>query len=842
MCRHGRVLLLAAAVAAFSVSARQGSFLDSLTFITEPSPVRAIERFLAGDIDIVSYQITGADTQLLEENHIPYSLAFSGKGGVLFNTPAYSLDGRFNPLGDRVIRQAVQKLCDRDLLISDFMNGNALAMYSPIPPTAATYPSIIGETTKTAVAFAYDEALALEMIEDRMIELGAERNDSGNWTIADRESGEWEAIEIIGLIRLGDARHELGDYFCDKLEEAGFTTRRTYGSGGELATVWAGSLPEELTWHFYTEGYASGSIDLTSSGTWAGMYTDLLYGAFPFGRMDEEWCSHTFGPGFYEAAARIANGDYTSAEERLDLFQLCEERARENPTHLWVWNVAAALMNPEGIGLVHDISAGPLLNRYAAHLLRFDDVDGSPVVGGDMVAANREHLVAPINPVDGAMWTYDLAFVRPTQDLPVYTHPHTGIPVPHMLEKADVVVLAGRPVILASQTEKDGWCTLQFADAIGVPGEAWGDWDPSNEVFVPIREIYPDGVADCVSKTTLTYPDWLLDGTVVWHDGSPLTLADLVCGLIVGFPFDAAFPESEVYDPYRATDYNVRMSSFRGLRIASEEPLVVEVYSSAIRLYAETIAAEHASLLWPISRGGTFTPAWHQFAVGYVTEARGLGTFGASKAAELGIDQISYVAGEQLTILLGQLETMNGFTPFAPTLGRYLAPGEADERFDNLGAFAEEHGHLWIGTGPMYLDQVDTLAGITVLRNNPSYFLETGHYVDHGFDNIAIPEVSASGPSAVRVGDEASFEIAITIGDEPCPQEHIREVVYILVDASGQVALEGLGQVISDGLAVVMIPEEDSATLAVGGNLLEIAVVVDTVVLPGSASVTFATN
>ena len=843
MRKYGLLVCLILAVVAFSVTARQGSFLESLTFITVTDQVDAIERVIAGDIDIHGYQVTGSSVQLLDQNNIPYNKAFAGYRGLLYNPVEYSSDGRFNPLGDKVIRQAAQKLCDKELWVSEFLLDNAMPMYSAVLPTAATYPSIIVETTKTAIAFAFDEALGLQMINDRMLELGGVKNAAGNWTLANTVSGEMEVVEIVGTIRVSDERWEMGDYFCDQLEKAGFLTRRIYGSGGELYNYWGLSLPSDLTYNFYTEGWGSSGISLTSASTWAQMYTDQAMGVFPYNDMNEEWCDYTFGEGFYEAACRIYTGDYNSAEERLDLFLLCEERMRENPTHVWAWNNASAYMIPEGIAGVHDLAAGTFIHRFVTHALRFVDADGAPILGGDMVVSNQEFLVNAINPVNGSNWTYDYMFMRPTQDYPIYTHPHTGIPIPHMVEKAEVVVLTGKPVIIDSTTVEDGWCTLEFVDSIAVPGDAWGDWDPVNQVFIPVSEVYPDGVTDCSSKTTITYPTWLLDGTVVWHDGSPLSLGDLVCGLIVGFPFDAAFTESEIYDEYRVTDYNTSMSTFRGLKIISEDPLVVEVYDSAISGYAETIAQGRCGLLWPNSQSGSYMPSWHSYAIGWKTEAAGLGAFGDSKSTDLGVDWINYVDGPQLQLLLGNLGTciIENFLPFAPTLSQYVTTAEIIDRYQNLSGFASEYGHVWIGTGPMYLAQVDSLAGIIVLRNNADYFLETGYYLGRGYDEVGIPDLVASGPETVDIGTEAVFNVAITLGGEAYPEGFIKEVIYLLIDATGQIAYDGAGEVVGDGAASVTLTADQTATLASGANRLEIVVVVKTVVLPGQTSVSFTT-
>ena len=842
MRKYGLLVCLMLAVIAFSGAARQGSFLDSLTFITVMDQVDAIERTIAGDITMHGYQVTGGTVELLGQNNIPYNLAYGGYRGLLYNPVEYSSDGRFNPLGDKVIRQALQKLCDKELWQSEFMRDQAMAMYSAILPTAATYPAIIVEATKTKIAFAFDEPLGLQMINDRMLELGGVKNAAGNWTIANSVTGAMDVIEIVGTIRTSDERLEMGDYFCDQLEKAGFTTRRIYGGGGDLYNYWGLSIPSDLTWNFYTEGWGSSGISLTSASTWAQMYTDITGGGFPYDDMDEEWCDATFGVGFYDAALRIYQGDYGSAEERLDLFRTCESLMRENPTHVWAWNNASAYMIPEGTSVIHDLAAGTFIHNFVTHSLRFVDDDGAPILGGDMVVSNQEFLVNAINPVDGSNWTYDFMFMRPTQDFPVNSHPHTGIPIPHMVESAKVEVVTGKPVIIDSTTVEDGWCTLEFVDSIAVPGDAWGDWDAVNQVFIPISQVYPGGVTDCASKVTITYPGWLLDGTVKWHDGSPLSLADLVFGLIIGFPFDQAKPESAIYDQYRVSDYEASMSTFRGVKIVSTDPLVVEVYDSAISLYAETIVQGQAAVLWPQSQGQRYTPSWHSVALGYLTEEAGLGTFGASKATDLGVDWINYVAGPQLELLRKNLATAkaDAFLPYAPTLSAYVTAGEIAARYANLSAFEAANGHFWIGTGPMYLAQVDALAGITVLRNNADYFYETGHYLGQGFDEVAIPDVAVSKyDETVYLGVPAYFEVAITLDGEAYPSENIKEVVYLLIDADGNIAEDGKGTVIGDGKATVTI--EDTLGLPVGANRLEIVVVVKTVVLPGTAQISFTT-
>lgn len=837
MRKYGFLLVcLLVAAAALTVTARQGTFLDSLTFITEPSQVASIERLLAGEIDIHGYQVTGGSVQLLIDNNIPYNLAFAGYRGLLYNIPNYFDDGRFNPLGDPIICQATQKLLDRDYMAAEFLFGNAIPMYSPVLPTSPTGTSIIVESTKTKLAMAFNEELGFQMINDRMIELGFSKSAAGIWEDA---LGE---IEIVGCIRVSDERHELGDYFLDQMEIAGFNVRRIYGSSGDLYNYWGGTLPGDGAWNFYTEGWGSGAISLTSVWSWAQMYTDLGVGAPPYTYMTREWTDEEFGVGFYDAAEGILTGAYATLEERLEFFAFCEQAMRNNPTHFWSWNNASAYPIPEGIGVVHDLAAGTFLHRWTPFTLRYVDADGAPIVGGDMVVSNQAFLTNAINPVDGTNWTYDLMFLRPTFDSPIYIHPHTGVPVPHLVEHAAVEVLTGRPVGIFPTTVADGWCELAFVDEIAVPGDAWADWDAVNQVFLTVDEVYPDGVTDAAHKTTITFPGWLTDGTFKWHDGSAFSLADMIYGMIIGFPFDRAKVDSAIYDSTMVSVYEGGMSSFRGLRIVSEQPVVVEIYDSGISLYAELIASGDSLVLWPSSGESGLMPAWHNGALGMKVEEKGLGAFGQGKATELGVDWMSYVDGPQLQLLMSELGTavFDSFLPYAPTLSQYVTTAEVVERYQNLGNFATQYGHLYIGTGPMVLTKVDTLAGITVLENNADYVYETGTYLGL-FDEVAIPDVAAVGPETVNIGDEAVFDVAITLGGEAYPEANITEVVYLLIDAANQVAYDGPGVILGDGAAQVTLTAAQTATLASGANQLTIVVVSNTVALPGQVNVTFTT-
>ena len=105
-------------------------------------------------------------------------------------------------------------------------------------------------------------------------------------------------------------------------------------------------------------------------------------------------------------------------------------------------------------------------------LRKGDQIGGSVIISLDQIA------VDPWNPVGGSNWTYDNIPARLTFDRGIVQDPATELYRNHWIEKAEVTVLEGLPV-----TKTDDWVSLEFADEILVPADAWYNWDRWNSVF-----------------------------------------------------------------------------------------------------------------------------------------------------------------------------------------------------------------------------------------------------------------------------------------------------------------------------------------------------------------------
>ena len=132
------------------------------------------------------------------------------------------------------------------------------------------------------------------------------------------------------------------------------------------------------------------------------------------------------------------------------------------------------------------------------------------------------------------------------------------------------------------------WQTI-YLKAQAVPEDTWIDWDAEARRFVTVDEKHPDGIT-ARTRTVVRYEDDYLEHR--WHDGSRVSLADVVLPWIL--VFDRADEKSRLYDRAYAPTFEVFQRHFRGWRIVAREPLTIEIYADQIYPDAEWIVASRA--------------------------------------------------------------------------------------------------------------------------------------------------------------------------------------------------------------------------------------------------------
>jgi peptide/nickel transport system substrate-binding protein len=805
----GLVFLLALGFGALAEEERYGAWLDRVIVVEEASSAAAITRMEAGDFSIFAFALTDPVLfeQVLASEILHYERTFGTYSELSFNPvgPILPATGKLNPFCVPRIREAMNMLLDRDFIAEELHGGLAVPRYLALNTAFPDYARFAAVARELELKYAYDPVKAEAIIAEEMVKLGAERID-GAWYF------EGEPVVISLLIRVEDARLEIGDYVGTKLEEIGFQTERLYKTSAEASPIWLRGDPADGIFHIYTGGWVTTVVSRDMGDNFDFFYT-------PRGLPFPLWQAYTPSPEFDEVADRLARLDYTTMEERAELFKEALRLSMEDSVRLWIVDRLGFSPRHKDVRVAADLAGGISGAYLWALTTRFVDQ-----VGGDMTFAMPSVLPDPWNPLAGSNWIYDMMLIRATGDWGKMWDPFTGLHWPQRIERAEITIKEGLPVGVTLD-----WVSLDFVPEITVPGDAWVDWDAVEQRFITADEKYPEGLTTNL-KSVVYYPADLYD--IKWHDGSNLSIADFVMAMIL--EFDRAKEESAVFDEAEVPAFESFMKHFRGVRIVSQDPLVIETYTE--RAYLD---AEWNAVTWfPYYSQG---PApWHTLSVGLLAEAAQELAFSPDKADELGVEWMSLIGGPSLPILERYLfEFLGGTIPYEPTLGQFATMAEVLDRSINLETWFNDKGHFWVGSGPFYLDKAHHVEKMVELARFADFPDPAAKW--ERFAAPWIAEAAVSGPAQVQVGAAAEFDIAVTFEGEVYPMEGIDFVNYLVIDAAGKVALSGTAEAVADGQWRVVLTAEQTAALPVGSTKLEVVVAPLWVSIPSFASIEFVT-
>jgi peptide/nickel transport system substrate-binding protein len=662
---------------------RQGAWLDSVVMTKEHTSVyAAVTRLQANELDV--YAATLTDPVLfqtvLEDPDLTLTQSYGTYNELTFNPhgPTFS-DGRLNPFGNAAIREAMNWLVDRNYVAQSIFDGSATPRWVPITHGFADYVRYESTIQGLEAEYSYDLSQAQTAITAEMLGMGAYLQ-GGVWHY------DGQPVIVIFLIRIEDERKLVGDYVADQLEQIGFSVDRQYKTLSEASPIWNRSAPADGLWHIYTGGWITTSVSRDNATNFGYFYT-------PRGSTSPLWQAYTPSPAFDEVCGRLWNRDFSSMEERGQLFEQALDLALEDSVRVWLVDETGFAPRRAATAVASDLAGSIVGAAMWPYVARFHGVEG-----GTMRIAQPDLLLGAWNPIAGSNWIYDHMSIRATRDYDFLSDPTTGLYWSQRAVGAQVVVKAGLPV-----TKTLDWVDLSFVPEIVVPDGAWVDWDATGQRFITAAEQYTE-TATANTKCTVTYPSDLFT-TVTWHDGSPLSLADFVMRMIMAF--DQGKPDSPIYDETQVSALESFLSHFKGVQIESTDPLVITTYDDALYLDAEWAAARSGSGWWPNYTSGP--GAWHTVGLGVRAEAAGELAFSTTKAGDLGVAWMNLIGGSSL----GTLEThmnaaaVEGYIPYEPTLGLYVTPVEAAARWASLQTWYAARGHFWLGTGPFYLAALD---------------------------------------------------------------------------------------------------------------------------------------
>lgn len=373
-----------------------------------------------------------------------------------------------------------------------------------------------------------------------------------------------------------------------------------------------------------------------------------------------------------------------------------------------------------------------------------------------------------------------------------------------------------------------------------MPDDAWADWDPVNQVFITAGEKYTE-TQTAKAKVVMTYPAEFPE-YLTWHDGSTFSLADMVFS--VALYFDRAKEESAIFDPAAVGDFTAFMQAFKGWRIASEDPVVIEYYTDAYGLDAENNVSNFRAM-YPTADGmyAQGQGAWHNMAAAWLAESNGELAFSDSKAGELEVEYMSFIGGPSLEILKANLDAAQaeGFIPYEPTLSQYLSADEVETRYTNLQEWYRVREHFYVGTGPFMLQDVFPVEGTLILQNNTNYPDLADRWAQ--FSKAPVPTVIVDGPGQVGIGEEAVYDVFVDLEEGvPYPVADISLAKYLVFDATGALAHTGDADPVEDGYWTVTLDADLTGGLEAGSSRLAVIVVSKNALVPVRQTVDFVTQ
>ena len=786
-----------------ALSERRGALVDEVVFTKETDVGKVAGLIERGSHQVFAQGVTNTTTfhRLQDSPRGDYETAYGSNTELTLN-PAEFKNG-LNPFSNRRIREAMNWLVNRRHVAEEIYGGMAVPRFLPMNTAFPDYARLAETARSLELKYGHNPEKARAIVSEEMRTLGATRRD-GDWY----HKGEPVTLSI--LIRTEDARNQVGDYFANLMVDLGFEVRRQYRTAEEASRIWIATDPAAGEWHVYTGSWVSTAINRDVSNNLSYYYTDR-------GRPDPLWQAYDPSEELDELAKRLERRDYSSLEERREMMARGMELAMKESYRIWLVDQLSIIPRAANVNLAADLAGGIAGSRLWPYTLRYKGkVGGSTTFGAPSI------LTEPWNPIAGSNWLFDTMIMRALNDPALIPDPYTGLYRPQRIESARVTVQENTTV-----KKTLDWVDLETSSKIRVPPEAWIGWDAEEKALTTVAQKHPDGVT-ARSKTRITYEKGFLDRH--WHDGTPMSLADLVLPWILTFA--RADDESPFFDPAHLSRFKVFEQYFKGWRILQREPLVIEVYSDQVMPDAENIVARQALNPQP----------WHTLSLAMMAEKAGELAFSSHKADANRIDWLSMVSGPSLKILGRHLNRAmeRQHLPYPSVLGDMIRSEDAiGERYRAVADWYDKHNHFWVGDGPFYLDSVYPVEKTVVLRRNVDFPDPADKWLD--YSEPQIPELTLDGPMMVRHGESAGFTLAITFGGEPYPRKAIESVEFLLFGGTGEMQKKGKASYAGDGRWRVTLSKAAIESLGKGANSLELVATSSRVALPAFASHAFAT-
>jgi len=353
-----------------------GGWVDEIVMSMEGVASAAITKLANNEIDVYAYGVDDPALKTTVDNNADlYYYNNAGSFNEMTLNPAgnatnpFFSDGRLNPFALPVIREACNKAVDRNYIGRDVMGGLGSARFTTIGPLFADGIRYKSNLDAIASTYAYnfntaDAAIAAAMLAIPGVTRGTDKKYSYNGT----------PVEMKVLIRIEDARKQIGNYFANQMEALGFKVTRQEGASAVLAPIWRRSDPDLGQWNAYTGGWVNTGVPRDDGTNFGFYYTDL--GAPVMGTL---WSHYTPTAEFYGVAKKLYINDFNSVAERGTLFSQAFDMSMKDSCRIFLVDRLAFSPLRKNVATASDLAAGIYASYLWGQTIHFRDANGVPI-------------------------------------------------------------------------------------------------------------------------------------------------------------------------------------------------------------------------------------------------------------------------------------------------------------------------------------------------------------------------------------------------------------------------------------------------------------------------------
>ncbi|BEP17733.1 hypothetical protein PYJP_10850 [Pyrofollis japonicus] len=724
---------------------------------------------ILNSMPFIGVPINKTDVTIVELCAKPASLP--GNVEVLWQSDKYDI----NPFCFRDIRFALNYAIDRDYIVKNIYKGLAIAKYTFYGPDDPVYTELIDIVAK--YKFSYNPDLAKSIVSKVLAKAGAEQRGEV-WYY------NGKPIQVIGIIRVEDERHEIGLMFANALEQMGIQVIKQEVTFTEAIPKVYYTDPRDFEWHFYTEGWGKGAIDKWDPWNLA-QFAAAWLGWSPGWFEPSYWNYRNYTIDYYSmlTAQTQINADQLKESNYVDYLVWIQKGFIKPGETIYIeskdhW--ISYLRRGTELGLLESIRIWIVatMDTYAAR----SDVKGVTLdlgaglrnpffyrgmykEGSDTIRVGHLHVFTAgtiWDPVGGFSDVYSVDPMRATYDPWIWRHPFNGEPIPFRVTFS---------VETAGPTGK-----------LQVPDDAvW--WDAKHHKWVLAKEL---GRTEATSKVVFDLSN--LIGTH-WHDGETITCADIV-GYYAELLDLAYNPTKSQIEGSVASQLQQSFNTFVAFRFLPGQKKI-EVYLNYWHFDPNYIA-DYAVIAPSI-------PVPLLLAEDYLAFVKKTYALSDTRSEKENIPHINLVLKNHAEDIAKALDEMkfddykSWFTlPHGKTV---MTPQEWSDRVSKIKNYIKEYGVAWISQGPFKLVRFDKDAQELELEafRDPAYPFGPKKWV-YG---LPVPtEITSVVVPTVVTGQDAQITIVVK-GLEPI------HVIYIIRDpATGEIVLKGMAQKTATGYIV----------------------------------------